>query len=65
MQLLTISCLFEDKTNIFVVTETETEEGLKPKEAEKHVLWLNRNIEDIEKQESSYTLSRFIGTITA
>ncbi|XP_053376600.1 NACHT domain- and WD repeat-containing protein 1-like [Mercenaria mercenaria] len=45
---------------IMSVTETETEEGLKPKGASKHFLWLNRTIEDIEQQESSHALSRFM-----
>ncbi|XP_060597775.1 NACHT domain- and WD repeat-containing protein 1-like [Ruditapes philippinarum] len=45
------------------VTEKETEEGLKPNMAKDHFLWLNRNIKDIEKQESSYALSRYIECI--
>ena len=44
------------------VTETEVVDGiLKIKDPEKHCLWLKRNIKDIEKQESNFLLSRYIG----
>ena len=46
------------------VTETEVEGGiLKCKNPEKHCLWLKRNIQDIEKQDSNFLLSRYIGKL--
>lgn len=44
------------------MTETEVQEGiLKVRNAAESTLWLKRTIEDIETQESSYVLSRYIG----
>ncbi|KAH3692060.1 hypothetical protein DPMN_194937 [Dreissena polymorpha] len=46
---------------IISVTETEVEEGLLKAEDSiaRQAIWLRRNIEDIDCQESSYALSRF------
>ena len=51
-----------DVALIISVTETEVTDGiLNIKEPEKHCLWLRRNIKDIEKQDSNFLLSRYIG----
>ncbi|KAH3785932.1 hypothetical protein DPMN_164028, partial [Dreissena polymorpha] len=46
---------------IISVTETEVEEGLLKAEDSiaRQAIWLRRNIEDIDRQESSYALSRY------
>ncbi|KAH3785449.1 hypothetical protein DPMN_163539 [Dreissena polymorpha] len=48
---------------IISVTETEVDEGLLKAEDSiaRQAIWLRRNIEDIDCQESSYALSRFTG----
>ena len=46
------------------VTENEVHEGLlKHEGAEERSIWLKRNIDDIEKQESSVILSKYIGNV--
>ncbi|XP_062599748.1 NACHT domain- and WD repeat-containing protein 1-like, partial [Saccostrea cucullata] len=42
------------------VTEMETESGLKEKDNNKKCYWFRKKFRDIEKQEPSYTLSRYI-----
>lgn len=48
---------------IFIVTETEVSKGIvEASDSSNTCLWLKRTIEDIENKESSYVLSRYIGT---
>jgi len=45
------------------VTETEVQEGiLKVGDVTDTTVWLRRTIEDIDQQENSYALSRYMGT---
>ncbi|KAH3785951.1 hypothetical protein DPMN_164047 [Dreissena polymorpha] len=48
---------------VAIVTEAEVEEGLLKAEDSiaRQAIWLRRNIEDIDRQESSYALSRYTG----
>ena len=46
------------------MTETEVREGLvNIEDQDKHCLWLKRDIDNIEQQESNYALSRYIGKL--
>ena len=51
---------------VAIVTETEVEEGLLKAEDSiaRQAIWLRRNIEDIDQQESSDELSRYTGERT-
>ena len=45
----------------FLVTELETDVALNTQNADKTSFWFRKEIRDLENQDPSYTLSRYIG----